>query len=239
MAINCPNNWENKGDSMVQELVNEKNGEISETLDIPQELRYFRELWKEKFMIDDETKEKIVKATEKIPINIETDKDWSKLIEFKLWSKTYRILDPKLESHTDDEYRKHVNQDSITKINQDYVKLWWMNRSNIHYWQNKKLKEYIMWKEEKWLHIANLEDLEKLLNDLILFANIGGKKNGIAMLMYLTGMDWWYWLEKDYNKRVEDDERPRFVLNCHIANCSFSKFTADNCGANVCMISCE
>ena len=49
------------------------------------ELESYRNAWREKIIrIDDESKEEIIKAVEKIPVNIETDNDGSRLIEFKV-----------------------------------------------------------------------------------------------------------------------------------------------------------
>ena len=82
-------------------------------------------MWKEKISnISDESEEKIIEAADNIPVKVEVDSDGSRLIEFKLRGKTCKILDPRLEDHTDDEYRAHFRSSSITEVDRDYVKLW-------------------------------------------------------------------------------------------------------------------
>ena len=64
---------------------------------ILEEMKNYREAWREKIEgISYVNKEKIIKATKKIPVKIEKDSDGSRLIEFKLWDKTYKIVDGKL-----------------------------------------------------------------------------------------------------------------------------------------------
>ena len=63
----------------------EKRQEEEKGWEIPQELENFRESWKEKIKnIGDESKEKIIKAAENIPVKVEIDGDGSRLIELKL-----------------------------------------------------------------------------------------------------------------------------------------------------------
>jgi hypothetical protein len=72
----------------------------------------------------DQNKKDIIKdVVEKIPVRLDVDSDGSRLIEFQLNNKTYKILDPKLNNHTDDEYKIHARYESISQIDKDFVKL--------------------------------------------------------------------------------------------------------------------
>ena len=172
--------------------------------DIPQELKEYREQWKEKIKwVSDESKEKIVRAVDNIPVKVEVDSDGSRLIEFKLWNKTYKILDSKLENHTDDEYRWHLKGSSITEIDKDWVKLWWMKWDHTtSKWLNRKFANYVENKLIDWLHMPSDNEMKTLLMELWKQVDLSEEKDQIAMLMYLTWMDWWYWLSmRDQNSR--------------------------------------
>ena len=207
-----------------------------EVLDIPEELKEYREKWKEKIKnISDESKEKIIKAAENIEVKVNVDSDWSRLIEFKLRGKTCKILDPRLEDHTDDEYRTPVNYSSITEIDRDYVKLWWMEWDNVDEWENEKLKAYVKKKESEWLHIPKIEEMKTLLRELWKQANLSEAKDQIAMLMYLTWMEWDYWLSMwDYKKSWSENSRS--LLDCRDAYRYFDDDGLYNSYASLCMI---
>jgi len=207
-------------------LLKEENSNIEEletdkSIEIPQELRDSREDWKRYFWIpamDDKMDNyRIIETADEIPVNIEKDGDGSRIISFKLWSKTYTILDPKLKDHTDDEYAEHLDWRSISDIDEYYVKLWWMEWNDVEKWKNKKLKEYVKKKQWEWFHIADIEEIKKILHELKKKAKLVGwldikeiwnisslelrekmrlvdEHNAIAMLMYLTGMDGIYFL---------------------------------------------
>ena len=166
-----------------------------EVFDIPEELKEYREKWKEKIEnISDESKEKIIKAAENIEVKVDVDSDWSRLVEFKLRGKTCKILDPRLEDHTDDEYRGNCEYTCVTR---DEVKLWWMKWDNVDEWENEKLKAYVKKKESEWLHIPKIEEMEDLLGELWKQSDLTDQKDQIAMLMYLTGIYWDYWLSME------------------------------------------
>ena len=94
MSINTPTGWDDEKKTEIQGLTEEMEGKISKNFEVSQVLKDSRETWKEKIKwIDDNIKEKIVKASEKISVNENIESDWSRLIEFKLWNKMYRILD--------------------------------------------------------------------------------------------------------------------------------------------------
>ncbi len=206
--------------------------------EIPQELKDFREKWEERIEgIDDESKEKIIKAAEKIPVKVETESDGSRLIEFKLWWKRWKILDPKLNSHSDDEYKYNPDYNSITHID-DTVKLWWMRWNDVNQWKNKKLANYVKQKEKQWLHIAKIEEMKDILAELWENAGLDDENDQIAMLMYLTGMDWWYWLSMwDDKKSWSQDSRS--LLDCNDTYRGFDCFSSDDINASLCLIACS
>ena len=209
-------------------------------MEIPEELENYRKAWREKIEnIDDESIEKIIKAAEKIPVNVETDSDGSRLIEFKVWWKEWKILDPILNNHTNYKYRWTGSNNSITEVTRNEVKLWWMKWDNTDNWKNKKLAEYVKQKEREWLHIAKIEEIKDLLAKLWDEVGLDSKSDQIAMLMYLTGMDWYYRLSMwDYeNSNSQASWRSR--LNC----CdNYRNFNYDHdvyVSASLCMIACQ
>lgn len=191
-------------------------------------LRLFREIWEEKIgHISDESKAKIINTIKQIPLpHIEKDSDGSRLIEFKLWDKTRKILDPKLKTHSDDAYFVDDNYRFITDRD-EWVELWWMLWEDVEKWENKELKKYVKEKQLEWLHIAKIEEIEELLKELWKLAGLDDIKDEIAMLMYLTGMDWRYSLSKGLTLCCWEDFR---WLNCW--------YDTDD-ERNLCMISCE
>lgn len=156
--------------------------------------------------IDNELKEKIVTAANKISVNLEKDKDGSRLIKFKLWAKNYTILDVKIEKHTNNYYKYDYCWDEVV--------LWWMKSYDVNRWENKELKAYVKEKQREWFHMPKKEEIQLLLKELWKEADINTEykvrrrgrptptkispeSNQIAMLMYLTGMDWKYWLDRE------------------------------------------
>jgi hypothetical protein len=166
---------------------------------------------------------------------VNVDSDWSRLIEFKLRGKTCKILDPRLEDHTDDEYRRPVNYSSITGVDRDYVKLWWMVWDNVNEWKNEKLKVYVKKKESEWLHIPKIEEMKDLLGELWKQSDLTDQNDQIAMLMYLTGIYWDYWLSMwDYERSWSEDSRS--VLHCSVDGRYFIYDDRYNYFASLCMI---
>jgi hypothetical protein len=73
--------------------------------------------------LDQDKKDRIKNEVEKIPVRLDVDSDGSRLVEFQLNNKTYKILDPKLNNHTDDGYGIHAKYNSITQIDKYFVTL--------------------------------------------------------------------------------------------------------------------
>lgn len=214
----------------------EDDWNVSENWEIPQDLKDYRQAWQEKIKnIISDVKEKITKAAEKIKVNVETEDDWSRLIEFELWWKKWKILDSKLNSHTNQgaDYVHHADYyDSITNIKKDYVRFRWMKWDNVDNWKNKELANYVKEKQWEWLHIPSENEMKKLLAELGKEINSDELSYQVAMLMYLTGMDWRYWLSMR-------DSSARSALVCGDANRVFSCNDNGNHNASLCMIACE
>jgi len=162
----------------------------------------YRKLREEKVRLDEKTKSKIIKVADKIPVKVNTDADGSRLIEFQIEDKIYKILDPILDNHTDSDYdysHRVQDPDNITKIRRRQVYSVWM-KWGLDGWANKPLSDYVKQKEKEWLHLAKIEEVESLLKTLWRMAGIDGTDAKVAMLAYLIGIDWWYWLfwEEDY-----------------------------------------
>ena len=229
--------WESTPENMKERMeIVENEAEIR--WEIPQELEDFRKKWEEKIKwIDDKSKEKIVEAAETIPVKVETESDGSRLIEFKLWNKTWKILDPKLKTHSDDEY--FVNKEyTFIRERDEWVKLWWMMWDDVSNWENKKLAKYVKEKEKEWLHIAKIEEMKAILTEIWESAGLDGESDQIAMLMYLTGMDWWYWLSM-WDNESSGSPNSRSELHCHGNNRWFSCDNDDDSVSSLCMIACK
>ena len=223
-------------DSMCDEIEEEEKKR-----EIPQELRDFRKIWDRNIDVNTnisvEWKEKIIKVAEKIPVKVEKELDGSRIIEFKLWNKKYKILDVNIDTHTDEKYMRVSRVNVIMK---NEVKLWWMMWDDIDKRENKKLKSYVKAKENEWLHIPKQEEIRKLLDELWKIANLDDENEQVAMLMYLTGMFWEYWLNM-HNSR----ENRRNILSCEIKGFKCIQAHEHNDphwgepSWGICMIACE
>ena len=107
---------------------------------------------------------------------------------------------------------------------------------------DNNLDKYVKEKEKEWLNIATLEDMQELLRELWEEADLDNessleywwcdaRSNQIAMLMYLTGMDWDYWLE-------EYEHKFHFLV-CSRDSRYILIGETENDAANLCMMSCE
>ena len=246
-------NWELWPDTLkklVSELIDKLNSptphspksnpEVNKNI-IPEDLKNYRDAWEKRIVwVNDESKEKIKKAAEQIPLKIEKDSDWSNLIELKLWSKTYKILDPNLENHSDYEYMLyHICP--ITRNEKCTVFSWWMRWDEEDKWENQALKKYVKQQQWKWLHIAKIEEMSGLLDNLWEVAWLTSKSEKVAALMYLTWMDWDYWLSMWNNENSDSKARSRSQLCCgDYYYYGFGYSTGDGyANASLCMISCK
>ena len=175
---------------------------------VPWWLKDYREARKENMrFLSDDKKKAIIEATKTIELDVEKEReDGSRLIKFKIDGKLYRILDVDLKTHTDERYAILGKWD-VTWRRKTEVKLWWMRWNNIDMWKNGKLKTYIKReRDNEWLHLWDEVDLKNLLSKLWERAGLSDKWDQIAMLMYLTGMEWRYrW------KMINGDSSPKLV----------------------------
>lgn len=227
---------------MIEILMQGKNEETEnnvEKSEIPQELKDFREAWKKKWnTLPAATIEKIVNAAEKINVKVETDKeDGSRLIKFSLNWKKYKILDPKLMTHSDQGYLHKFQWDVY-----DTVYLSWMLWDDKDRRKNKKLAEYVKEKEKERLHIAKIEELQLLLFELCKQADLdlGDIHGKIGMLSYLTWMDGNYWLSMWTNTHSWDwSSRSRLTIDPSYADFYHTKEHEHAISAGLCMIDIE
>lgn len=201
-------------------------------LEIPQELKDYRQAWEEKIGdISDKIKGRIIKAAEKIKVNVKTESDGSRLIEFKLWWKKWKILDPKLKTHSDKKYWVDPNYNSIKHID-DAVLLKWMRWFDVDDWDNKGLARYVKEKEKGWLYVPTKHEMWELLWELGKQINSDELSDQIAMLMYFTGMDWTYRLSM-----IGRDSR--FILGCYQNWRDIGSNSGVNISSSLCMIGRE
>lgn len=193
----------------------EKNTESLGAL--PQGLKEYRWAWEENMDLDQNKKERIKNEVEKIPVRLDVDSDGSRLVEFQLNNKTYKILDPKLNNHTDDGYGIHAKYNSITQIDKYFVTLRWMMWDNVNEWKNQKLKQYVKKKQKEWLHIPKIEEMKTLLEELWKTAWLTNEMDQVAMFMYLTWMDGSYWLATGDDK-TSGNKNLRSRLDCDDAS---------------------
>jgi len=178
------------------------------------ELFPFRRRWKEKITYNNdknnEYQKKMTDALDKIFVKIKID-NWNRIIEFKLWHKSYKLLVVEdLNKHSDSEYL------SWWKLHEKWMI--WHNPDN---WKNKKLAEYIKEQEKKWFIIPTwdcMRDMAKKLTKLI-GNDTDNQNTHIGHLMYLIWLEWdyriddfekcsnwalaraWIWFRFDYNSR--------------------------------------
>lgn len=225
--------------------------EKDETL---QELENFRNERKKREVeiIDEETKEEIIKAAEKVSVEVKRDSEWNKIFTMKLWNRILKILSPWLENHTDDKYRDEWMFDSEyrsefdfnNKINKHCVELWWMLWDDISKWKNQKLKKYVKEKEKEWFHIPSEEEMKNILSELWEFAGLDldeqQEKNQrfsemaqlkeMLLLMYLIGMPWYYRLT------MKNGESSRSMLHLSKYFWCFESIDSDRFSASLLMI---
>ena len=216
-----------------------EDSENKEKSEIPQDLKDFRKAWKEivKNLSHDfrDNMDDILKKIDEIPVKVEIDNDGSRLIEFELWWKTWKILDPKLEKYSEG-FRPDWENWYIDSINRtydyNYVKLKWI-RWDVDERENEKLRDYVKKKKNEWLDMATMGQIKEILSALWEKADLDSENDQIAMLGYLTWMDWCYWLkDTSWSSRSE--------LGCDDFNLrGFAYYPRDNDNASLCMIACQ
>ena len=159
----------------------------------------YREKWEQYINISSKLKQKIIKSSENIPVKIEDNRDWSRMITIQLSWKIYQILlVQSTYSNSDDEYN-----DDEWGFDEE-----WMKWDNIDWWENGKLKRYVKKKMKDWLYVPTRGELKDMLKELWRQAGFDRIDAEIAMLMYLTGMD------GDYFISMSGDPRCREIIEC-------------------------
>jgi len=181
--------------------------------------------------ISEESKQKIIKAVKKVPVKAIEQSDWSRLIEFKLWWKMYKILDVNVLEHSDEAFLEENVY--IYQNRKKWVNIEWMLWNDVENWRNKKLKKYIKDKEKVWLYMPKPEEMVRFLKELWNLAWLDKELDQIAMLAYLTWMSWDYWLQ------AMDTDYSRALISCH----SWSYFITSNASqkysAYLCLMSLD
>ena len=185
---------------------------------------YREELVKHMRGIDIVAKRKIIQAANNIPLTIE--KKDGRLVEFKLWKRNYKLLD--------------VSANVVRGVWCEDIKIWWIMWDDVNNWENKELKEYVKKRQGKWLHVPKVEEMKELMNALWEEADLQDESDQIAMLMYLTGMYWHYWLSMWSASRSDPEWMSRCDLACQSVNRGFCHFHNDCIlWAGLCMIACD
>lgn len=174
-----------------------------------QYLENYRKSWIDNiYWISDKSKSMIISKSKTIPLEIDIDNYDGKLIKFKIWYKTYKIFEPNWAKHLDDQFIKNSKRNLITNKERDYIdydgirKMQSAIREEI--WVYENLRKYVFRKErELSMYMPNEDDIKDLLWELWKHADLRNESDQIAMLMYLTWMEWCYWT---WTKNI---------LNCH------------------------
>ena len=222
-----------------------------QTWKISPELKEYRELWKEKVKsydikegdplnISNEGKKKIIEAVDKMKVNVQIDGDWTRLVEFRLWNKLYRILDLDLSYHInwtnnweviedpdeDNDYdndkggfRYEGDEQTFTVTDREKTGVTFncIEGNDIYEWKDSGLIDYIAKKRREWFHIPSKSEIEDILDKLWEVAGLKefSMSEKVAMMMYLTWMEWKYYLTSNcpgfhYRKHALD----RDTLDC-------------------------
>ncbi len=189
----------NTQNELNKEIIVEDTTEINTNQILSRQISDYRESWKRNIIdITHENKEKIIKAIEEIPHTVEVDEEWSVTTTITVWNKTYKILNVNLKNHSDEKYLS-TGAPSFTKFNRYSVSEAGMLWNDPNEWKNKKLAEYIKTQNEQWFYMPNLSEIKMLLRDLGETQNLSNEEDQVALLMYLTWMEWDYWLAEWYN----------------------------------------
>lgn len=217
--------------------IEQKTAENKENIEIPQKLKDFREKWEKNIDLDEDIKEKIIDAVNKIQKWAKEESDWSMLVEFELWWKAYKTLDVNVAKHSNSEYLTSYKYDRRTK---NEVKLSWMRWDDTRQRKNRTLAEYVdKEKKDRKMEIRTVEFQRDLINKLWDSAGLTKMSDKIAMWMYLTwnyGYYWWtMWNHEKSNPKASSRSKLEYYDNYH----DFYYNYADYDNASLCLIACE
>jgi hypothetical protein len=150
----------------------------------------------------------MVAAADAIPVKIRIDKEWNRLIKFRVWIHTYKMLDIEMENFFDSEYMIRMHNNELVGINnQAYINPY-VTWDNINKRKSDKILWYIKKKQEEGRRIPTYDEIRKLLDRLHRFldSRFDGKfdwcysdGHWIEILMYLIwiygeyifSFNWW------------------------------------------------
>ena len=182
----------------------ENDDEIEEMGTFTENMEYLSKYQQSWIRVNDDVKEKIVEAAKKMDIKHEIDEIGNRLITIKIGDDLYKFLNFKVERYSDNKY-KYFN------CGNDNVMLWWMIWDNPKDWDNKKLAKFVMRNQKDWMDIPTIEDIKDLLHKLWDLAWLDEESDKIAMFMYLTGIEWRYYLSMwDENKSWSKTSRSMY-----------------------------
>ena len=152
---------------------------------------------------------------------MEKDVEWSKNLMIKVWDKTYELIDSNLTNHTDAEFKYLVtlSYENISDFKRVEVCLDWMRWENPESWANKRFSDYIKEKSSQWFSIPSVEVFHELLDDLWEETWLERFQDKLLLLMYLTWLDWEYWLSMDWEYR-DRLKLQNLMLRSNIGNVS-------------------
>jgi len=214
-----------------------ENKENIENIEIPQKLKDFREKWEKNIDLDEDIKEKIIDAVNKIQKWAREEPDWSIWVEFELWWKAYKTLDVNVAKHSDKEYLASYKYNWQEK---NEVKLWWMRWDDTRQRENRTLADYVdSEKNNRGMEIRTVEFQKNLISKLWDEAGLTDMGDKIAMWMYLTWNYWYYWLTMWNHEKSNPAASSRSGLGCIDGHRDFDYVSADGDRASLCMIACE
>lgn len=151
----------------------------------------------------EENFEKIINAIDLFDCKRETDSEWSKITTIKVWNNIYKLMEPNLSNHIDDRYGSTASSwyENISDFRRCEVQLDGMRWDNLDGWKNKKLSEYIKEMKSLWFLIPSCGEFKELLKKLWEMAWLEKFKDQLLLLMYLTWLDWEYWLSMNWEYR--------------------------------------
>lgn len=160
----------------------------------------YRKVWKDKIQIDPLVKEKILSAVKNIPLTVKQDDNGNVFIDMEIWDYFCEFEDINLEKESDE---RHIGK--WWDMWDEWPWLWYkvdfhsIPKKDLTTWVNNiKLAEYVYNQmKEKWLSIPDEETQKTILDELWKIADLDEDSEKIAMWMYLTWINWEYWLSND------------------------------------------
>ena len=160
---------------------------------LPERLSEYRSLREQRIRwVSPESKEKIKNAAENIKCEVELYDNWARRVHLKFWKHwctdlyfTEYLLD---SEKVLGEYMEK-EPDSITWGESINVNLAWIEWPDPDNWEDYKVRNYYQRRT-----MPTNEWMRSVLNILWNYAGLHEERDQIALMMYLTGMEWKYWL---------------------------------------------